>query len=356
MENQNQENIKLPYITEGVEGIGGKIKENTESFVVEEVPVYECSGEGEHLFINITKENLTTKEVCDKLKEIFNLKWEDIGTAGLKDKNAKTTQTISLRFGNFNGINIDEIKEKIENEFSGKLKVNWMKKHSNKLKSGHLLGNNFKIKVLELDCDIEEAEKRAEKIIEKIKERGLPNYYGEQRFGKNQDNWSEGLAVLRGEKKIYDKWMRKFLLSSVQSYLFNIYLSERIKRGWFDKLLAGDIAKKTDTGGLFYVEAETLEKEQERFDKKEIVFTGPMYGEKLMEAREKSGEFEKEILNKFNLSEKELKWLGGTRRQGKLIVNEISFEIDESKTAIWFSFFLPKGSFATVLLRELMKN
>lgn len=346
-----EQEYELPYITEDLEGIGGKIKQEAENFIVEEVPLYPCSGQGEHLYINLTKENLTTREVCSKLREIFNLKKEDVGAAGLKDKNAKTTQTISLRFGNFNGIVLDEVKEKIEKEFSS-VKVNWMKKHENKLRSGHLLGNKFRIKISNLNCNIEEAEKRVKIIIEKLKETGLPNYYGEQRFGKNQDNWQEGMAVLRGEKKIYDKWMKKFLLSSVQSYLFNLYLSERIKHGFFNRLLTGDIAKKTDTGGLFYVE--NLEKEQERFDKKEIIFTGPMFGDGLMEARGESGNFEKEILNRFNINEK---FLGhGLRRRGKLIIDYVFLEIDEDKTAVWISFFLPKGSFATVFLRELMKN
>ena len=359
------ESFELPFITQNLKGIGGKLKETSESFIVEEVPVYEACGEGEHLFVNLTKEGLNTKEVVDKLRELFSLKREDVGVAGLKDREARTSQTISLRFGNYSSVDLEKIKEQIEEQFLDKgkkrVQVNWFKKHNNKLRPGHLLGNRFKIFVSELNCGLDEAEKRAEKIIDKIIEGGLPNYYGEQRFGQDGDNWQRGLDILNEKQKIYDKWLRSFLLSSVQSYLCNLYLKERILQEKYSKLMDGDVVKKTDTGGVFVVEKENLKREQERFDKREIVFTCPIYGDNLMQGKENTEAkmFEDKILEMVEIKKENMKYLSdGLRRQGILLFKkgDIVVEKDGKKNGLWFSFFLPKGSFATVLLREVMKG
>jgi tRNA pseudouridine13 synthase len=334
--------MDLPYIT-NEPGIGGKLRQKPEHFRVEEIPVYLPTGEGSHLYINITKTLLSTKEALEKISLALQIPAYEIGVAGLKDKYAVTTQTISINLEGKKLTN-EEISEKIQK--TG-IKINWMKLHTNKLKPGHLLGNKFEIIISEAK-DIKTAEKTAS-ILRKT---GIPNFYGEQRFGVEKNNAEKGLAILKGELNVQDRWLKRLLLSSYQSYLFNLYLSERIKLGNFDKLILGDICKKSDTGGLFSVE--NLENEQKRFDVGEISFTGPMFGKKLWFAESESGEFEKQILKESGLSEEEINRLGeGLRRAGRIFLKDLSIEKTEEGIKICFA--LPKGSFATIVLREFMK-
>lgn len=336
--------INLPYISSSLPGIGGVIREKSENFQVVEVPVYEPSGQGDHLYINFTKKDRTTKDVVDSIARILNLPF-DFGIAGLKDKNAVTTQSISVLIKDKSEENLNNIKTKIE---SLGLKVNFMKFHSNKLKPGHLRGNKFIIKITQLS-DINLAFEKADKIAELLRKTGVPNFYGEQRF--SQDNVQQAQDLLAG-KRINDRWLKRFLLSSYQSYLFNQYLTKRIEIG-FDKLLIGDICKKHDTGGLFVVE--DLENEQKRFDSNEISFTGPMYGQKLWFAEKESGNLEMQIIENSGLKEEQVARLGqGLRRVGRIILNDLSLE--KAEDGLILSFFLPKGSYATIVLREFMKN
>ncbi len=342
--------MNLPYITKE-KGIGGKIKEKLEYFKVDEVMLYPCSGNGEHLFINITKKNLTSKQIQKILSEKFNLQLRDIGLAGLKDKHSISSQVFSL---NLKGKKIDEkeVKEKTEEK---NIKFNWMKYHNNKLKPGHLLGNNFEVIISDLKLD-ENNKNNFKKVISEIKEKGIPNYYGKQRFGINQDNWKKGKQIIKDNFNIREKWLRKFLISSYQSYLFNNYLSERINKRLFGKILVGDIVKKHDTGGVFIVEEKNYEQEKKRFDNKEISFTCPIYGKKMKKAERLAEKLEQEILEKEKLTEKDLQKLGrGSRRIGRIFPGKLKFKL-LGKGKIKLSFFLQKGSFATVLLREIMKN
>ena len=341
-------NFNLPYISSDLPGIGGKIKVSPEHFIVEEIPVYEPVGKGEHLFINITKKGITTKEIQKALANLFNTKVGDVEFAGIKDKHAVTTQNFSVWL-------LDKQDENLVYQLEKQLpvKINHMAFHTNKLKKGHLLGNSFEIKITDIEIPIDEAFQKASEIIEVIHTKGLPNFYGEQRFGVEGDNAEKGLRILKGQEKIPNKWLRRFLLSSFQSYLFNFYLTRRMENNLFDKLLQGDVAKKQDTGDIFVVE--DREVEQERLENKEICFTGPMFGKKMTPAREESGIFEQKILDEHSITFEELRKakLTGTRRAGILLPN---ISIEKEQDGLLLNFTLPKGAFATVLLGEIMKN
>jgi tRNA pseudouridine13 synthase len=340
-------NLDLPYITKDHPGIGGKIRQKTSHFIVEEIPLYTPSGTGNHLYLNITKENLTTREIQLRLAELFERKPEEIGKAGLKDKFATTTQNFSVLFEGDHS-SPKEISEIVEEEIN--VKVNWAKYHNNKLRAGHLKGNHFEILITGLD---EDANKKAIKVLNKIHEAGLPNYYGIQRIGEKGENVIQGWLILKGEKRIHNRWLRKYLLSSYQSYLCNLYLSERVEKGVFNKLIYGDLAKKHDTGGIFFVEE--LKVEQERFASKEISFTAPMFGYKMREAKYDSRELENQILERTSLNTLDFRKnrVKGTRRLGRIVPKIKMNEISEGLKLV---FNLPKGSFATIVLREFMKN
>lgn len=332
--------IDLPYITKE-EGIGGKIREKPEHFSVDEILLYPPAKEGEHLFVNFSKKGITTKDAVEKIARELQIPFYDIGVAGLKDKNAITSQTISIKAR----------KEAIQRIEALGFKVNWAEFHTNKIKPGHLAGNKFGILITGLE-DIDKAYEKAEEIAKSLKATGIPNFYGGQRFGINGDNKEQAEKILKGEIKIRDRWLRNFLMSSYQSYLFNLYITKRVEIG-FDKLLEGDICKKHDTGGLFSVE--NLKEEQKRYDNKEISFTGPMFGKKLWFASGKAGEIEKKILEESGLNEEQINKLGsGLRRVGRIILEDL--KVEKEKEGIRVSFSLPKGSFATIVLREFMKN
>lgn len=339
--------MTLPYITKEIEGIGGKIRGKPEFFIVEEKPVYEPCGKGEHLYANITKKGITSRDVQLKLAKMFGLKNSDIGLAGMKDKNAVTTQTFSIRCGVKQ--NVQEAIDKIE---TMGVKVNWAKFHGNKIRVGHLLGNNFRIVIHDIETD--DALERAEKIKEKILEKGVPNFYGEQRFGIEGRNVQRGMDVLSDDFNVRNKWLKRFMISGYQSHLCNLYLAKRIEKGCFEKIMKGDVAKKYDTGGLFVVE--DVKAEQERYDNKEISFTAPIYGIKMMEAKDEAKELEDSILkdNEVDMKQFENMKVEGTRRLGRVLIKEI--DIKEEKGNLVLSFFLPKGAFATTILREFMKK
>jgi len=338
----------LPYISNSYQGTGGIIKAKAEHFQVNEVPAYLPSGEGEHLFVNITKTGITTKDVQKALAGLYDIPPRDVEFAGIKDKHAITSQYFSI------WLSENQDKERIyELEKELPVKINSMDFHNRKIKSGHLKGNVFRIKITETDIPLEEAEERAKNIIEVIHKKGLPNYYGQQRFGMHGDNAERGLKILKGEEKIKNKWLRRFLLSSYQSYLFNYYMKKRIENKLFDKMLTGDVAKKQDTGGVFIVDDK--EAEQKRLDNKEISFTGPIFGKKMKQAVDEAGEFENAILSENDVTPEEFRnaKLTGSRRAG-IILPDIDLVREEDGLVL--TFFLPKGAFATVVLREIMKS
>jgi tRNA pseudouridine13 synthase len=342
--------LSLPYITQNFEGIRGKIKAKSENFIVEEVPLYNPSGNGNHIYINVTKKNKTTREVQIELAKLFELNPDQVGKAGLKDKKAITTQTFSIMLGSFRR-NMQDISELIENDMD--IKVNWVKPHKHKLRTGHLKGNSFKVEITDLENSIDVAYKRALKIIERIHLIGMPNYYGEQRIGYRGENAISGWKILSDNKRIKDIWLRKYLISSYQSYLCNRYLTHRIQSNFFFSLINGDIAQKHDTGGSFIVE--NIQKEQPRFVSKEISFTAPIFGYKMLSPSGESLKLEKQILSETCFDNKTWRKnkIKGTRRIGRLLPN---IKIKKTNATIILSFFLPKGGFATVLLREFIKN
>jgi len=341
-------NLGIPYITEGIEGIGGEIKETPEDFVVEEIPVYQPDGEGEHLFVHLTKKGITTRDVQKALAGIYQVSSRDVNFAGIKDKHAVASQYFSVWLKDKEK---KDLAYKLEDELP--LKINNLTFHRKKIKQGHLLANSFNIKISHLECSTEQAIDQIQPVIDHIHRKGLPNYYGHQRFGIEGDNAQKGYEILIGRRKEKNKWFRRFLLSAYQSHLFNYYMVLRIQQGLYDTMLEGDIAKKHDTGGIFVVEETATE--QARLDNKEICYTGPIFGKKMKSAKGRSGKIEEKILKDHHISWEDLLGakLNGTRRQG-IIIPVIYAEKEED--GIRLRFTLPKGAYATVVLREFMKD
>lgn len=320
------------YLTQ-TPGIGGKIKTKLEDFIVEEVPLYSPSGEGNHIYLYIEKRNTSTLELISELKKTFQLKDSEIGVAGWKDKQAITRQWISIP----------------ESKFTDKklsVKILEQKKHTNKLRTNHLKGNIFNITIRDTKPN---SLKHAEETLKILKEKGLPNYYGKQRFGIDAKNPEKGKQILLNKRKESPR-LRRFLVSSYSSYLFNRYLDFRIQNNLFNKFISGDVAKKHDTGGLFIVE--DIKKEQERLDRFEISPTGPIFGKKMIAPRNESETIENKILEEEKIKKELFNSQPGTRRFLRVKIEDVLIEEDKN---IKLNFFLPAGSYATVLLNEVMK-
>jgi len=343
-------NQSMPLITQDLPGIGGRIRARIDDFIVEEVSSIEPSGRGDHLYISLTKEGLTTREVQVQLAELFHLRPQEIGTGGLKDKDARATQVFSLAFE----------REKIEPEVAMRsisdsidVRVNWAKYHDTKFRAGHLIGNSFIALISDIKMPREEALERANMIADRIHIIGIPNFYGEQRMGRRGKNAKAGWEIIHGEKNVGNRWLSRYLTAAYQSHLCNLYLAERVERGIYEKLIPGDIIEDHGTGERTLID--NPEGFQRRFIDKEINFTAPMYGPKMDRASGEAGELEAEIFTGSGLSNKLLKRnrVTGTRRRGRLTPH---IEIEAKKRGIQLSFTLHKGGFATTLLREFMKT
>ena len=327
----------LPYLTEDLPGTGERIREELEHFQVEEVPAYLPSGSGEHLFLLVEKRGLTTRDLVDRLTRL-GVPEVGIGVAGLKDKYAVARQWLSIpaRYA--------QVLKAFEEP--GAIRVLAAERHQNKLKTGHLKGNRFRIFVKGANAE------RAEAVLRRLREKGLPNYYGPQRFGLYGKNPEKGLELIRGKKSRGRPWLKRFLLGSVQSLLFNAYLAERLRRGLYDRFLKGDVAKKHASGGEFLVE--DPERENPRAQALEISPTGPLFGKKYFEAEDASRALEDEILERYGLTRADFAARRGARRPIRVPLLEAS--VEPAAEGVWLSFFLPKGSYATSLLREVMKK
>jgi tRNA pseudouridine13 synthase len=348
---QSELELSLPYVTADLPGTGGVLRASPDDFVVEEVPLYAAEGDGQHLYVNITKVGLTTKEVQIGLERLFGLKKGDVSFAGMKDKRARTTQTFSLGVGHKLPVFAEAAARQIEANLP--VTVNWVRFHRNKLKPGHLLGNRFAIRITELAAPPAVAQARAQAIAGRLASVGLPNYFGLQRLGEGGANVRQGWAIVAGERSKRDRWLQRFLISAYQSYLCNRYLARRLEVGAFDRLLAGDVAKKHATGGMFDVV--DIEAEQPRYAAHEISFTAPLYGPKMWAAKDTAGELEAAVLRQEGVTLEDFSrvHVEGTRRMGRLLPQGLAVIAEGDSLILHFE--LRKGAFATTLLREVMK-
>jgi tRNA pseudouridine13 synthase len=342
-------NLDLPYITQDLPGIGGKIRESLEDFIVEEVPLFEPDGVGEHLFVNLTKNGIGTRRLAHSLASLFGLSRTAVGFAGLKDVHSVSTQSFSLLLGRISDDEIVKYGKLIEKRLP--VRVNWMKLHSRKLRAGQLIGNMFRINITGLSMDPGEALERAKEIAGVLGRMGIPNFYGPQRV--DYENVRRGNEIIKGRYRVRDRWLRRFLVTSYLDYLCNLYLVKRFENEIFHRLLRGDIAKKHSTGGLFVVEDPNFE--EIRYKTGEISFTAPIFGPRMWWAEGPSGDLEREVFDESGITFEQLKRLDvrGTRRLGRLLPKVVTRELDRG---LALEFFLPKGAYATIVTKEFFKK
>lgn len=318
-----------------------------EDFQVDERPLYLPCGEGEHLYLSVTKRGLSTPDLVKRFSARLGVKAQAIGVAGLKDARAVTTQMVSVQ-----GIDADRISRVTTDEQV--LKVEVLGRHRNRLRTGHHAGNRFRLVIREI---APHAVDTVPAILAELGRRGVPNYFGPQRQGKSGDNHEVGAALLNDARR-RDKMSRAkrmWYLNTYQSFLFNRILARRIDR--IDRLFVGDWAMKSQNGACFLVE--DAEKEQSRADCFEISPTGILFGSRVSWAEGEPGLIEQAVVTEAGTTQEALvmaaKACGfrGERRTLRVSLAELEWSIEG--TALTLTFALPPGAYATSVLREVMK-
>lgn len=330
-------------------GIGGSWKETPDDFLVEEIPAYEPEGQGEHLFLWLEKRDLSGEQLAQWLARELNIRARDIGIAGIKDRRAVTRQYVSVPAS---------CAKLIDGLSDPRVQILHARYHRNKLRRGHLRGNRFSVVLSDVHAD---SFSRAQSIAAVLQDRGVPNYFGDQRFSRDGDNLSVGYQLLTGRKtpKQLPTSRRRFLmnitLASVQSALFNHVLARRIDEGLFHRVLVGDVMRVVASGGPFRVE--DAAREQDRYDRGEIAITGPLFGPKMLKPTGVPDRLECETLEHVGLEEEAFlrfaKQTAGTRRP--LRIHPGPIRVKHVNGAVQLQFQLPPGSYATVVLREFIK-
>jgi len=331
---------ELPLVSAHLPGTGGTLKEQPSDFVVEELPLYAPCGSGEHVYLSIEREGQTTRDLLHSLGKLFRLPSRAIGSAGMKDKHARATQSFSLHLHQGDPA---ELAARVEAELG--LRVLSAARHENKLRMGHLLGNRFRVLLRDAQPD---ALARGQAIAALLTDGGLPNAFGPQRFGTHGDNAERARALFDEPKRGRGA---ELLLSAWQSERFHEWLEQRHELGLLPQLMAGDVAKRHD-GPIFDVEDLSLEEPRRRA--REIVPTGPLFGSEMRWAKDAALEIERAVLAASGIDQAALARanLPGTRRAAWIYPAGIALEA--APEGLWVSFELPKGSYATVVLREFI--
>ena len=336
-------------------------KQNRDDFVVTEIPLYEFSGEGEHIVVKFRKKDLTTWDAVQIFSEQLGCKSREIGYAGLKDKNAMTVQHISVP---------KSCEERLSKFSHAGIKVLETTYHNNKIRVGHLKGNKFFIRLKRVNLI---DAKKIEDAVSKIASFGMPNYFGFQRFGIEGNNYIKGEAIVNGELREKNKKLRQMYVNAYQSYLFNNWLSKRIeisklvaafepkeiyeklqlpldivknmkKQNHPFKLVTGDLMSHYPFGRIFHVE--DLDSESEKFFNRDRVATGLLCGKRVKKAEGLASNIELEFDKKMSED--------GARRFSWVFPDDIQTNYKEDKNWMELQFTLPKGSYATEFIAEVI--
>lgn len=320
----------------------GSIKTFPEDFRVDECLGFELSGEGEHLFLRIEKRGLNTEEVAKALSRAFGKPLRDISHAGLKDRQAVTTQWFSIQCPG------EDRPEAVSLEGPG-WRVLEANRNLKKLKTGALKANQFRLVIR----DLSSPEIIEERLLQ-IKVSGVPNYFGPQRFGINGQNLVKAEAVLSGAIKVKDRFLRGIYYSAARSFLFNLILSRRVSEGSWNRALPGDVMQLAGSHSIFTLdEIDALI--QQRIIDADISPTAPLWGRGGEKASLDALALQEAVLGDY------MSWCEGLERQGlersqrALILHADNLDWHWEKNNLMLSFSLDPGCYATSIVREIIQ-
>ena len=312
------------------------LKAECADFVVKENLGYSMAGEGEFVAVRVRKTDANTLFVGEKLAQFAGISARNMSYAGLKDRRAVTEQWFSLQmpgkttldFGDFQleGIEILEVT-----------------RHNRKIRTGSLDSNYFEI-LLRDAMETDDLKVR----LENLSKFGFPNYFTEQRFGRDGHNLIQALRWAKGEK---DRKKRSFYLSAARSEVFNLVVSERLKQGVANRVLPNDIVQLSGSHSWFVAdEKEDLDVLQLRLEQGDLQLTAPLIGETAQPACSLENDIVQQHQDIVNLMKQER--LKPARRPLLMKPKDFNWQFEE--TGLRLKFYLPAGSYATALVRELV--
>jgi len=293
--------------------------QNKYDFIVDEIPSIQFANQGNFLILKIKKQYISTWELLNYISETLDIDEHLIGYAGLKDKNATTTQYISIPMNK---------SRDIKNLNSKNIQVIETFKHNNKLKIGDLYGNKFKITLK--DIKVDELPKIYQ-TISQIQKHGMPNYFGYQRFGQ-ECSFEKTKRVVYGEEIIKDKKLNKFLKFAYQSYFFNSWLRSRV-----------ELTKQKGEKKLSSLDGDVY-----NLDDKTVI-TGLLPGRDILRAKSEARVIEEQFDDIF-IHEK------GYRRDAWIKPLDIKNKFSEDENSLELEFILPKSSYATVFIENIVNK
>lgn len=306
-------------------GASGTLKAHNEDFRVDELPLAMPGGEGEHIWLHIEKNGANTAWIAKRLAEFAGVKEMDIGYAGMKDRNAITRQWFSVYLPKGGTPDFGQLND-------AEMTVLTQARHNKKLRRGDLLGNRFSLRLRDVQGD----ESALEANLLQIQQHGVPNYFGEQRFGHGGNNIESGRAMLAGEIRVRNPGKKSIYLSAIRSLIFNEVLGERIRRGLWGQTLAGDLTD--DMGQL----------------------TAPLWGRGRLATTDDALALETEVAAGHAQLCDGLEHAGlkQERRALAAIPDSLRWEWQQGaqNRDLVLTFSLPAGYYATSVIREIMQT
>jgi tRNA pseudouridine13 synthase len=326
----------------GAPVLSARIRSTPQDFVVEELPGFEPSGEGEHLLLTVEKRGMNTVFAAKRIAAWAGIAEMGVGYAGLKDRHAVTRQRFSVHLPR-------KVSPDLSTLGSDDLKVLEFTWHSRKLPRGALAGNRFELVLRDVAGDAAAIDAR----LGEIAAHGLPNWFGEQRFGRDGGNVAAALAMFAGRRVRREQ--RSLLISAARSELFNRVLAARLADGSWNRGLDGEVWMLAGSRSVFGPEpwSEPLAQRLDAFD---IHPTGPLWG--AGEPRTQAAARAREALALQDDDARALRegleqeGLRQERRALRLRPEGLAWSW-LSADALRLTFALPPGSYATAVLHEL---
>ena len=320
-----------------------RIRSVPEDFRVDEILGFVADGEGEHLLLQVEKRGANTAWVARQLARIAGLRTRDVSYAGRKDRNAVTVQHFTVWLGKRPEPDWTAIDD---SEF----RILSVQRHRRKLRLGALQGNRFRLIVRELAGPTSALEER----LQAIRDRGVPNYFGEQRFGRDGGNIKRALAFFSDPRRVRDRDTRSLLLSTARSLIFNAVLAQRVQQGTWNAVLPGEACMLDGSRSVFCAH-EVDAALQARVAEGDVHPSGPLWGKGVSLVDLRVAELEKEVAEQYAVWARGLETAGLqlARRALRLPVQELCWTFPDDKT-LSLEFVLPAGAYATAVLREII--
>lgn len=323
----------------------GSLKSAAEDFVVVEDLGFQPDGDGEHVLLRVRKRGCNTQFVAEMLAKFARLPLRAVSYAGLKDRHAVTEQWFCLHMPgkdtpDFSSLALEGC-DVLESA-----------RHRRKLRIGTLRGNYFTL-VLRQVSDRREVDAR----LTLIAANGVPNYFGSQRFGRNGNNLEQARLWANNDIRVKERNKRSFYLSASRSAMFNQVASARLAGEQAKTVLSGDALQLTGRGSWFVAKPDELEALQARLDAGELQITAPLPGDGELGTQDDAREFEEQALagqeTLWSLVKRER--VESSRRAILLYPQQMHWEWQDDAT-VEVKFWLPAGSFATSVVRELLHS